>query len=64
MTGNSSPLVPKKFLSPVIHNFLSKDRLKDEIEYREDDEAREQLSTAGDKDIDDGSRKENVIHLT
>lgn len=64
MTGNNNPLVPKKFLSPVIHYFLSKDRLKDEIEYRGVDEALEHLSIAEERNIDDGSKKESDIHLT
>lgn len=55
MTGNNNPLVPKKFLSPAIYPFLSKDRLKDVIEYRGVEEARKQLSIAEDKD-DDGLR--------
>lgn len=50
MTGNNSPNVPKKLLSPVIYPFLSKDRTKNEFVYRGIDDACKRLSVAEDKD--------------
>lgn len=44
LTEKNDPPVPKKFLSPVIHPFLSKDRKEDETVYRSVEEAIRQLS--------------------
>lgn len=50
MTEQNDPLVPKKFLSPVIHPFLSKDRKEDDVIYRDVEEARRQVSNATEPD--------------
>lgn len=51
-------MVPKKLLSPIVHPFLSKDRMKDDVVYRGVDDARKQLCNAEDEDV---QRKKSVI---
>lgn len=44
MTEENNPPVPKKYLSPVVHPFLSKNRIEDDIIYKDVKDARRELS--------------------
>lgn len=63
MTEDNDPPVPKKFLSPVIHRFLSKDRKEDEVGYKAVEEARRQLSIDEDTN-DDETVKERLRKMS
>lgn len=50
MTEENNPPVPRKYLSPVIHPLLSKDRREEETEYKTVEDARRNLSLANEQD--------------
>lgn len=63
MTEQNDPPIPKKFLSPVIHCLLSKDRKEDETRYKEVEEARRILSFASEID-DEEKLKERLRKIS
>lgn len=50
LTGKNNHPVPKKFLSPIIYPFLSKDRKEDDLKYKHLENARKALSVDDEQD--------------
>lgn len=68
LTEINDPPVPKRFLSPVIHCFLSKDRKEDETKYKSIEEIKRQLSIderlTDEEELKDRLRKLSYISET